>query len=569
MAGKYAYWTIAAASRYTRRRVVAGGLSSLGVGAALAAGCSSRRQPAAAGGSQTSGSKPRRGGVLNYAGGSAGDFDTKGIPFDPNILSAFEARALGLLYQRLVAYNLVTYATEPEIAQKWEQPSPTEYVFYLQPGVKWQNKPPASGRPLTTDDVVYSLERARTNDPRFVSRSLLAQIDTIEAPDTMTIRIATKTPDAGTLTKLSDDNLAIFAREVVEKDPKLNTAESAVGTGAFMMKSIEENVGSDYVRNPEYWKPGLPYLDGVQTKAFPDFLTAWSAFLSNQVDVALVPGSEVKNYIASRGAGYTPDWYADDTLGLMILPNTRQKPLDDPRVPRALRLLMDHDELITSWSDVQFGKGGYGSIFPTALKSWDLTDDEYRSHLEWKQPKDEAAKQAQALLSAAGFTPSNPLRFTMMGSSLAQTKPANELIQAQWKKFSQGAVDVQLSFPETAVGSSLRAKGQFSYYIGGFSVGMVEPDIWLSSVYHSKGSLNQMGFSDPQADAMIDKQRTIFDQKQREALVKQIVVYLIDHGPSTIGANRYFLYGVKPRVQNRKPEYFLNGHQYESVWLNA
>jgi hypothetical protein len=68
---------------------------------------------------------------------------------------------------------------------------------------------------------------------------------------------------------------------------------------------------------------------------------------------------------------------------------------------------------------------------------------------------------------------------------------------------------------------------------------------------------------------MIDKQRTIFDDKQRKAAVRDIVLYMIDRSPTTIGANRFFLYAVTPPVQNHRPEYFLNGRQYESVWLNS
>ncbi|MFI5387813.1 MAG: hypothetical protein ACHQ50_17020 [Fimbriimonadales bacterium] len=97
---------------------------------------------------------------------------------------------------------------------------------------------------------------------------------------------------------------------------------------------------------------------------------------------------------------------------------------------------------------------------------------------------------------------------------------------------------------------------------------MVDPDIWLSSTYRTGGSLNFARFSDPQADAMIDKQRTIFDEGQRKALVKQIILYMIEHGPSTIGANRYFLNGTSPRVQGYFPEYNINGRQYQTIWLS-
>jgi ABC-type transport system substrate-binding protein len=87
-------------------------------------------------------------------------------------------------------------------------------------------------------------------------------------------------------------------------------------------------------------------------------------------------------------------------------------------------------------------------------------------------------------------------------------------------------------------------------------------------MFRSGGSLNYMGWSDPQADTMIDKQRTIFDEAQRRAAVKEIVLYLIDHSPSTITANRFFLQGLKARVQNHAPEYFLNGRQYQTVWFS-
>jgi peptide/nickel transport system substrate-binding protein len=547
-----------------------GAVATAGVAGSFALACNSKRSAAGPGASGSpAGQQAKRGGILNYSGGFAGSYDTWGAGFDPDTVLQWGAHAYTLFYQRLVAYNLETYAIEPEIAQKWEQPSSTEYVFHLQPGVKWHNKPPVNGRALTADDVVFSLERVRNGDPRFSAKTLLGLIDKIEAPDKATVRITTKSPDAVTLTKLATETVAMLAKEAVDRDPKIANADTVIGTGPFIMKSAEEKVGGDYIRNPEYWKPGLPYLDGFRTRHFADILSGWSAYQANQVHVALVPGAEAKNYIASQGGGYTPQWVPDDTTGLIGGPNVMVKPMDDPRVTRALRLLIDHDELIKAWSETQYGKGGYGSIFPPALSAWDLSDGEYRQHLEWKQPKDDAAKEAISLLSAAGFTKDNPLRFEVVDNNVPQIIPGHQLVQAQWKRWSQGAVDAQIKLVDAGTSTSIRASGQFSYWYSGFSIGVPEPDIWLTSAYRSGASLNFTRYSDPQLDAMIDKQRTIFDDKQRKAAVKEIVLYAIDHWPGTQGATRYFLYGQKPQVQNRKPEYFLNGRQYESVWLNA
>jgi peptide/nickel transport system substrate-binding protein len=544
-----------------QRAALAGtGLSALGVA------CNAARNPARA----TSGAskQPKKGGTLNYAGGAAGSYDTQGRTFDPNNQVQFSAKSYKLFYERLLGYDLRTYNIGPELAQRWEQPSQSEYVFHLQPGVKWQNKPPVNGRPLSAEDIVFSLNRARTDDPRFFSRSLLAQIDRIEAPDEATVRITTKEADASALLGLAADNVAVVAREALDKYPKPTTADSAIGTGAFIMTAVEEKVSAEYTRNPEYWKSGIPYLDGIRSRYFADAETAHAAFLAGQVDVTLLNGGDAKKYISTQSAGYSPDWYADDTV-IMACPNTKMKPLDDPRVTRALRLLMDHDELISAWAEAFWGRGDYGSIFPAALAAWDLTQDEYRSRLEWKQPKDDAAKEAAALLSAAGYSKDNPVRFPLLlNGSLSSDATIGPLLQAQWKRFSQGSVDVRLQPQDATTLNTTKANRSFAYGHLGGTAGMVDPDIWLTSWYQTDGSLNFMGYSDTQLDAMINKQRAIFDDKQRKAAVKEIVLYLIDHGPSTISANRYFLQAVKPTVQGHIPENSLNGRQYQSVWLD-
>jgi len=567
MTNNHGFSSQPAGARLSRRRVLA---SAAAVASAGALGCGSHGKSGSAsvpsGGSAAA--QPKKGGVLNYAGGAAGSNDTRGRSFDPTIQTQWASKQYTLFYERLLAYDLRTYTVQPELAQKWEQPSETEYRFTLQPGVTWQNKPPANGRPLTVDDVVWSLERARTDDPKFYSRSLLTLVDKIEAPDKSTIRITTKGPWASTLKALSVDNLAILCREVLEKYPKPTTADGVVGTGAFMMNSEEDNVGAEYVRNPAYWRQGLPYLDTLRTRAFNDYQTAYAAFLAGQVDITLIPGSEVQKFIAQQGQGYTPAWYPDDTFRF-IYPNTKRKPMDDARVTRALRLLVDHDEFNTAWAEPHFGKGGYGSIFPTALADWDLTPDEYRKQLEWQQPKDAAAKEAVALLTAAGFSRDNPVKFLVDGDTSEGAQPESELLQAQWKRLSGGIVAADLKVDQGATGDAIRAQRDFSYECTGQSTGLVDPDIWLSTIYHSGGSQNFMGFSDPQADAMIDKQRAIFDETQRKAAVKGIIVYLIDHCPSTVPANRFFLQAVKSRVKGQAPEYFLNGTQYKSVWLSA
>jgi peptide/nickel transport system substrate-binding protein len=536
------------------------------------AACGGRTKSGAATGSPgASARQPKKGGTIVHVGGSSfGSYDSSGTQIDPAVNTPNGARGFRLVYNALLGYDPRTYAVQPELAQKWEQVSPTEIVFHLQPGVKWQNKAPVNGREFTAEDAVFSLNRVRTNDPRFVNRSLLANFDQIQAIDKNTVRITTKGPDATVLSYVSADPSAMLAPEVIQKYDKLGTAESVAGTGAFIMKSLQENVGAEYVRNPDYWKPGLPYLDGMRTAHFNDQLAAFAAFQGGQLDITLLPGDQTKAYVAKQAAGYKPDWFKDDTVFPMAQPNTKSKPMNDARVTRALRLLIDHDEFISAWIEPYFGQGRHGGVLCAALEGWDFSNDEYAKMLEWKKPKDDAVKEALSLLSAAGYSKDNPLAFELSGGNTgAFLTAANQLLQAQWARLGQGVVKATIHEYDSAGQNAIRANRSFAYFVGGNGASSPEPDSWFTSIYQTGAARNYTGFSDPAFDAMIEKQRTILDVNQRKALVKDMIKYLIDNGPSTMCAQRNFLNAVKPKVHDYAPEFVMSGQQYERIWVDA
>jgi len=549
-----------------RQLLRTGSIGGAGLAASTILSCARGKQPA---GPRQPAAMPRQGGVLVHAGGLAGSLDTVDGSFDPHTSTSPAGKSFRLIYQALLAYNLDTYEVQPELAQKWEQPSPAEYVFHLQPNVKWHNKPPANGRNLSATDIAFSLERVRTPNPRFLSASLLGSVDRFEAVDKDTLRIVMKEPDVALLGKLSSDTMLTLAPEVVAKFEKLNSAESAVGTGAFICKSAEVNVGSEYARNPEYSKPGRPYLDGLRTSSFSDDEIAASAALAGKVDIWNVPGHGASEYIKSQGPAFSPQWFRSDG-GFQAVANTKQTPTNDPRVARALRLLIDYQEVKTAWSEVWDGRGQNGSVFPPALYTWDLSDEEYSKLLDWKQPKDEAVTQALALLRAAGFTSANPLKFELATSTTSFTQALAQLVQSQWKRLGQGVVVTDLKLTDLATFTAVRSSRAFTYFVGGGSASVVEPDAWLRELYYTGGSRNYSGFSDPKVDALIDQQHTEFDAAKRKSLVKDIILYLIDHSPSIFVEHSSTLNGVSTRVQGFAAEGTrMNGRQYDEVWLNG
>lgn len=555
--------------RISRRRLWQGTALAGGTLAAITAFACGERKPTP----PPAAKQPKRGGTLVRRSSSA--FGAPGFRgLDPHVLPGAWTGLQTLFYQTLIRFNPRTLDLEPLLAQKWETVSPTELVLTLASGIRFHNKPPANGREMTVDDVVFSLTRARTNDPRFESRTLLDSVDKIEAVDKARVKLTLKQPDVLTLRSLAAFSLAVLAPEVVEKaGGKFTTVETAVGTGAFILQSMDD-VSATLVRNPDYWKPGLPYLDSIRTRYFAEDQTMWAAFLGGQLDLSYVPGADAAKVYAERQTKpYIVEWF-NDVGFIAIQANTRKKPFDDARVTKALRLLVDHQEAVEN-QGLFNGRGHLSVAFPPALADWDFSEEEYVTNfLEFRRSKNEAAKEASLLLNAAGFTKDNPLKFTLSASrsNLTGTFTGAQLLQAQFNRHSQGTVQPDLRPVDEGVFYDGLNKQDFEYTIANLVAFMpFDPDLWFRQFYHSKGTRNYGKYSDPALDHMVDKQRTIFDTLQRKAAVKEVLHYLIEHAPYTSWAGRYTLNAWQPKVQDWAPEgnSAMWGYQYEHVWLDT
>ncbi|HTE85385.1 MAG TPA: ABC transporter substrate-binding protein [Dehalococcoidia bacterium] len=559
------FWHKAAGARWQRRRLFQAAGAGAGLAGITLAGCGTKTNaPGSSQGGGTASNQPKRGGTLTLS-------DNFQRGFDPHILQATDTGSFGQFYSTLIRANPRTNELEPDLATKWESPSQTELVFTLAPNIKWHDKPPASGRALKPDDIIFSFKRIQTDDPRFINKAYLSSIDKLEAPDDHTLKLTLKSPDVTQLSNLSVLSLKILAPEVVDKGGKLGSADAVVGTGAFVLQTSEVGVGSKLVRNPAYFKPGLPYADRVELKAFTDYGTEWAAFLAGQLDHRWVPGQDSAAFASQKKDQYRLDWFPD--LGYDIIQaNVSKPPFNDARVTRALRLLVDHDEFKTQWAAVWYGRARYSAVFAAATAdSWDLSEDEYKKYLEWQQPKDNAIKEALSLLSAAGITKDKPLKFTLSGTNGSDYQvPMSQLLQAQLKRNSQGAVDCDIKLYDTTAWTQIRSSSNFEYYVGGHNAGGADPDATFSSTYKTKGGRNYGRLSDPQLDQMIDKQRAIFDEKQRKQAVREIVTYLIDHSPYGSVDARYVLNAAALKTHDFPVEGTTNkfGEHYENVWLS-
>ena len=228
---------------------------------------------------------PKRGGTLNLR-----LWDPP--HFDPHLTVSYKTHiTYSFTHSRLIKHKAGpgvqpgTFPIEGDLAESWTQPTDTTYVFKLRKGVKWHNKPPVNGRELTADDVVFSVNHFLTVKGN-ANAYMLKSVDKVEATDKYTVRFTLKEPFVWFLDMVANPlAVPIVAREVLEKHADFKRPESVIGSGPWMLESYRPNVGITFVRNPNYFLPGLPYIERVETFVDEDKASRIAAFLSGKYDI--------------------------------------------------------------------------------------------------------------------------------------------------------------------------------------------------------------------------------------------------------------------------------------------
>src|SRR5712692_1880245 len=227
---------------------------------------------------------PRRGGILRVRG-----FDPPN--FDPHLtIAGFTQSTLSFVYSKLVRHKVGgdvppgTFIVEPDLAERWEELDDTTYIFHLRKGVKWHNKPPVNGRELVAEDVKFTYDRF-LSEPANTNRYMLDPVERVEVVDRYTVKFVLKEPYVWLINALASPwSMWIVAPEVVQHFSNLKKPESAIGTGPFILERYEPNVKTIFKRNPDFFRTGQPYVDGVEWFVLEDDWTGLAMYRTGHID---------------------------------------------------------------------------------------------------------------------------------------------------------------------------------------------------------------------------------------------------------------------------------------------
>lgn len=280
---------------------------------------------------------PKKGGTLTSAGSATG------LHYDQHQLPGIAGD--GSVYNQLFKLGPGQKVIN-DLAEGYENPEPNVYVFTLRQGVKFQDLPPVSGRPMTAEDVVYTIDRSRTNNPAFSNRWMWTSLASLQAVDPVTVKATFAQPFAPALYHFAAPSMGVIAREVVDQFGDLKDAKSRIGTGPFILKEARKDELVTHKRNPGYFDPALPYLDEIQSPIIPDRLGRIVALRTGQVDMIPWQSGIADIEEAKRGmSNVTVTTRPSDAVTALGF-NHASGVLGDERIRQAIAFAIDHLELI-------------------------------------------------------------------------------------------------------------------------------------------------------------------------------------------------------------------------------
>jgi peptide/nickel transport system substrate-binding protein len=423
--------------------------------------------------------------------------------------------------------------TRDGLAEAWEQPDSTTYVYKFRDGVKWHNKPPVNGRAFTAEDVKYAW--TVLGDPKqSVHAATMSQIDKIEVPDNKTLKMTLKQVYAPFTRLMACPNYSIFAREQWESADGLT--KDVIGTGPFIMTKHDPNVVAVYKRNPEFYLKDedgnqLPYLDAIEDVRTIAALDAWTAaYLSEQVDyIRPQLPSQMLDVRKQKPNSITQVWpmFSGSISGFKV--NYKNSPaLNDVRVRRALSLGVDR---VNTYVDTVW----QGGAAPNDYIPW------HELELPWPEGFEQMGpwfkfdpQQARQLLAAAGFP--NGIKLDCMINGNLPTPAQTGWVIAAQADLKEAGIDLNATPTDPVASITAYSGGTWKdlHTQGEMTRNPTEPEGWASDNYTSTSPKNYGGYKDARADALAEAQRRELDAKKRMTILKELRDYARDQVPLII-----------------------------------
>jgi peptide/nickel transport system substrate-binding protein len=515
-----------------RRTAVAGTASALVAGGAVAGVSAQGATPDASAVATPEGAP---GGILRV--GVQGD----PTELDPHLVVLDAASLItDLVYEGLV-HEDPSLVPQPLLAESWEiSDDGKTYTFALRPDVTFHN-----GRALVADDVVYSF--ARVIDPETASPwvSYTDTIDTVEAPDDLTVVFTLTSPDASFLAKLCRRGLTIVPQEEVEANGDLK--QTMVGTGPFTFVDYVPNSTLTLGKNEQYWLEGRPYLDGLEIQIIPEDTARTTALVSDTVDfIEAVPHKDVITVEESEDLALTGD---QATNLRWIVFNVRHEPFTNKQLRQTIAKGIDRQQIIDA------------AVFGYGTPLYGMYPSDYWAGYEGEIPAPDPDGAAEAISQAAlpeGFNPG-----ILTWGEYDFLSNTSVVVQEQLRKMG---ISSEIDPQENAIYLERYFSGDFDIAVMGAG-GYIDPNDFMQQSLGTDGPSNAAGFSSEELDQLMAEGLLEQDREKRKAIYQRCQEVIIDEAPWIMLYTSNTFEGMRANVRGFTHSLSGSFHALRDTWI--
>jgi peptide/nickel transport system substrate-binding protein len=337
-----------------------------------------------------------------------------------------------------------------------------------------------------------------------------------------------------------------------------------IGTGPFKFVEFKPNERIRVARNPDYWKPGRPHLDGIDWVIVPSLSTRILGFIAGKFDQVFGVTIPLLRDLQSEAPRAVCEVFPAN-LPRTLLVNRTRPPFDNPELRRAMALALDRKAFIDI---LTLGQGDIGgAMLPPPEGVWGMPSELLRSLPGYDPDVAKNRAQARGIVEKLGYGPDHRLAIKVSARNIAPTRDPAVLLTSQLKEIY---IDGDLDMVDTTNWYPKVLRKDFSVGMVVSENGLDDPDQNFYENYACGAARNYGGYCNPQVDALIDRQSMEPDAEKRRRLVWEIERNLAEDDarpvlfhPRAAVCNQPWLKGMTQMVNG-----IYNGSRFEDVWLD-
>ena len=483
---------------------------------------------------------PRRGGVLKVS-----------APANPSSLdpytggSGLDHSFLYILHDTLIEWEYETLKARPGLAESWKFSDPQTLVLNLRQNIVFHD-----GTPFNAEAVKFNLDRGKT-DQRSNVKADLVTLSSVEitGPNQVTLKLSQ--PDTALPLILSDRAGMMCSPKAIQEMGR-DHDRKAIGTGPWKLVSFADGERMVATRNEKYWKPNLPYLDGIEMAIIPEVATGLRSVVAgeNHYIYFLQPQQKqlverAKNLTLASG----PTVYC-----VQLYFNYSRPPFNDARIRKAVNFAINREDF------VKLTMGGVAEPARMLLPTTHWAFDKNTAGLYPYDPD-----KAKALLAEAGHK--DGIDIHMLGYTDQNSVRRQEVLIEQFKKAGMRLRFTNGTIPETSAnffGPDKKGDGLLAAWTGRPDPSLSYSLMFLKDAYYNPGRVE---VSPELTEAIAASRKSEDIDGRREAFVK-VQRLVMENALFAPIAFQFELDAFSNKVKGYKPN-LLGKPKFEEVWLEG